>query len=723
MLRRLFTLFCFCLMPGLAQVVIIDDGWARRPVPPFPLPRPIPIRSDCRIRAVEVHADIQDQATKVRMSQVFQNPSPVPMEAQVLFPLPEGAAVSALTLMVDGHEMAGRILPKEEARRTYEDIVRRRRDPALLEYVGRDLFQTSVFPVPPGKESTVQINYSQLLKKEGGLVDFLLPIGMAKHSAKPVENVSVTVNIAAPAPLRTVYSPTHQAEINRTNATHAVAKLTLHNVSNPDDFRLLYSSDASPVGLNVISYKPDEKDDGYFALLAAPGVESNQAPKLAKTTMFLCDRSGSMAGKKMEQVKSALQFLLRQLGVGDTFNIVAYDSEVESFRPELQRADAQTIQAALSWVDGLSAGGGTNIDGALRTGLEMLHDSSRPNYVFFLTDGEPTVGERSEVKIAANAVQENRVHARMFVFGVGFDVNGRLLDRLARELRGQSVFVRPNEDIEAPVSALFAKVGSPAMTNVMVDIQLDGGATSRVYPRQMPDLFRGDELVLVGRYRNGGAANIRVAGVAGGRQQEYKYQARFAEATHDDTNGFIAKLWALRRIGEIIDDLDLHGRNQELVDELVALSQRHGILTPYTSFLTDDNVNLTEMRRNAATAARSAADQLTLVTGTAGFVQREQKAQMQFAANVQMPAAPPAQMQRLQQIGQKAFFKKNRLWQDSTVTPEQVRNAIHVTQFSRAYFDLAESHGGAFAQYLALDGPMLVNIGAKTYQIDPEPGQ
>src|SRR5262249_28056118 len=160
----------------------------------------------------------------------------------------------------------------------------------------------------------------------------------------------------------------------------------------------------------------------------------------------------------------------------------------------------------LAWMDGIAAGGGTNIDGALRTGLRMLTDSSRPNYLLFLTDGEPTVGERSEAKIIAAAGQENHVHARMFVFGVGYDVNGRLLDGLARELRGQSVYVRPNENIEAPVSALYGKIGSPMMTDVAVNIGLDGGTTSRLYPRQMPDLFRGDQLVLVGRYRKGGAA-------------------------------------------------------------------------------------------------------------------------------------------------------------------------------------------------------------------------
>jgi Ca-activated chloride channel family protein len=722
MFRRFFAFSVLALTPAFAQIVII----AR---PPITIPRPMPIRADCRIESVDVHADIQDQSAKVRVSQVFRNPSSFPMEAQVLFPLPEGAAVSGLTLLVDGKEMAGKLMGHDEARRIYEDIVRRRRDPALLEYMGRDLFQTSVFPVSPGGQSTVQLQYSQLLKKDSGLIAFGLPLGTVKHSEKPVEHLTVSVNIAAPAPIRTVYSPTHEVDIARPDGSRATVKLSLNNVTAADDFRLLYSTDSSPVGLNVISYKPEDGEDGYFALLATPDTRADHAVKLAKTVVFLCDRSGSMSGPKIAQVKSALNYLVRQLDPADTFNIVAYDSEVEAFRPELQRANAAAVEAAIAWVDGISAGGGTNIDGALHTSLRMLTDSSRPNYLLFMTDGEPTVGERSETQIAANAARENKVNARLFAFGVGFDVNARLLDRLARELRGTSVYVRPNENIEAPVSAFYSKIASPMMTGVAVDIQLDGGSVARVYPRQMPDLFRGDQLVLVGRYRKGGDAKIALTGEADGKKVELTYHANFAQRSADDTDGFVARLWATRRIGEIIDDLDLHGRNQELVDELVSLSQKYGILTPYTSFLTEDSVNLTARVANNMFAAGSVAKQMVEVTGQSGVDQRQMKAQLQNATTVQAAAPPPLRSAgiggapaeaKMQQVGQKVFFKKSQVWQDSTVTAQQAAHAIHVVQFSQQYFDLAASHGGAMAQYLALDEPVLVNLGPQTYQIDPE---
>jgi Ca-activated chloride channel family protein len=289
MFRRFFALSVFSLTPAFAQLVVIGR-------PPINIVRPMPIRADCRIESVDVRADIQDQAAKVRVSQVFRNPSSIPMEAQVLFPLPEGAAVSGLTLLVDGKELTGKLMGHDEARRIYEDIVRRRRDPALLEYMGRDLFQTSVFPVSPGGQSKVQLQYSQLLKKDSGLIAFGLPLSTAKHSEKPVEHLTVSVNISAPAPIRTVYSPTHEVEISRPDGSRATVKLNLNNVATADDFRLLYSTDSSPVGLNVISYKPEDNEDGYFALLATPDTRAGHAVKLAKTVVFLCDRSGSMSG-------------------------------------------------------------------------------------------------------------------------------------------------------------------------------------------------------------------------------------------------------------------------------------------------------------------------------------------------------------------------------------------------------------------------------------------
>ncbi|RPI75518.1 MAG: VWA domain-containing protein, partial [Planctomycetaceae bacterium] len=564
-----------------------------RRLPPHIPPRPIP--SDYRIKTVKTQVSIVDQSAKVQVSQILQNTGSTTLEAVFAFPLPDDAAISGLTLLVDGKELTGKLLKKEEARRIYEEIVRRRRDPALLEYMGQGLFQTSVFPIPAQAERTVEIRYTQLLKKDSGLVDLRLPIGTTKHSNKPVDKLDLTVRIEAHDQIKTVYSPSHQVEISRPDNSHAVCKLSLVNSYAPDDFRLLYGTVNGLVGMNLLSYRPMETEEGYFLLLASPEIQAAEAARIDRTLLFVFDKSGSMSGKKIEQAREALKFLIQQLRPGDTFNIVTYDSNVEAFRPELQRADEATVKAALGYVEGLYPGGGTNIDGALQKSLAMLNDPKRPSYVIFLTDGLPTVGEVHEQKIAGNARPLNKVAARLYAFGVGYDVNARLLDRLAADHRGQSVYVKPNENIEAHVSTLYQKIGAPVLTDLAVAIDVSppphgtSSPISRTYPRQLTDLYQGEQLVYVGRYRVPGDVKFSLVGKQGMETRTFQGTGGFVQKSIDDSNAFVEKLWATRRIGEIIDELDLRGQNQELISELVQLSTKHGILTPYTSFLAEES--------------------------------------------------------------------------------------------------------------------------------------
>ena len=625
-----------------AQILVpkqpADNPHVRPPRHP-PIHRlPRPVWSAYQIRAVDVQADVNNQAAKVRMSQVFENTGEVTVETQFLFPIPEDAAVSDLTLLYDGKELPGRLLNKDDARRVYEEIVRRQRDPALLEYMGHGLFQTSVFPIPPHAQRTVEIRYSQLLRKDNGLIDFLLPLGTFKHNEHPIERLDVAFRLETSDPIKTIYSPTHSVTIERPDDHHAACKLTLNNVQSPDDLRILCGTHAGPVGMSVVSFRPKENEDGYFMLLASPELNAPQTAATAKTVVIVVDRSGSMSGQKIEQARQAVKFLVQQLKPDDTFNIVAYDTEVEAFRPELQRVKTDTINAALSFAGGINAGGGTNIDSALTTALGMLVDAKRPNYVLFLTDGQPTVGEQNEIKIVADAQAADKVHARIFNLGIGYDVNARLLDRLSRDLGGQSVYVRPNENIETYVSTLAKSISAPLLTDVDVKFAFDSPAPagsaepiSRTYPRRLTDLFAGEQLVWVGRYRKAGAARVTLSGLLGGKQQSFSVQADLAERSVGDSNSFVAKVWATRRIGELIDEIDLHGQNQELVNELVELSKKHGIMTPYTSFLADDKVEFADRGRLQGQAV----DSLQLLndqSGEKGVAQRQFKGSLQAAS-------------------------------------------------------------------------------------------
>ena len=411
------------------------------------------------------------------------------------------------------------------------------------------------------------------------------------------------------------------------------------------DFRLLYDTNDGTLGASVISYRPEGNEDGFFLLLASPEVKAMNSERPNKTLVFVVDRSGSMSGKKIDQAKDALKFVLNNLRTGDMFNIVAYDSAVESFKPELQKYDDETRKSALAFVDGIYAGGSTNIDGAMTTALAMIKDDTRPNFVLFLTDGLPTAGETNEAKIAQNAKQNNKIRSRIITFGVGYDVNSRLLDRIARDNYGQSDYVRPDENIESSVGRLSSKISSPVMTHVSVKVDVDAATDSgapsinRMYPKEVYDIFAGDQLVIVGRYKKAGGAKVTITGKLGSEEKKFDFPASLIEKSNDQSFAFVEKLWAMRRIGEIIDELDLQGKNDELVKELVGLSTKHGILTPYTSFLADENAKPSQLALSNfganVEATRRNLDRLSSAEGKEGVAQRGAKFDLQSAKQAQ----------------------------------------------------------------------------------------
>ena len=405
------------------------------------------------------------------------------MEVCFMFPLPYDGAIDQLTLLVDGKEYEAKLLSKEEARRRYEEIVRKNRDPALLEWVGTGMFQTSVFPVPPGAKRTVTLRYSQLLPQELRPHRFHLPaehgqvhVRAAREAHDPPgdrKRHADQERLLAHARRRRSSGPTASTPSSSTKRRRSCPAKTSACSSTA-------AKDQSARASSATGRRPTRT----VTSCCSPARRSKRptTSPSPKTVVFVVDRSGSMSGEKIEQAKGAVKFVLNNLREGDMFNIVAYDSEVETFRPELQKFNDETRAAALGFVEGLYAGGSTNIDGALKRALGMLDDSSRPTYVLFLTDGLPTAGETNEAAIVKHSEEANHVRARMFAFGVGYDVNSRLLDKLARDNFGQSEYVRPNEDIEASVSALYRKIGAPVMTDVAVTVDVEGAAADGARP-------------------------------------------------------------------------------------------------------------------------------------------------------------------------------------------------------------------------------------------------
>ncbi|TWT87400.1 von Willebrand factor type A domain protein [Pseudobythopirellula maris] len=742
------------------------QGLLVHPDHPWPLPRPIPTptpsEGSYKIGSVEVDATIKDRVATVQVAQTFENTSGRQVEASFVFPLPYDGAIDRLTFLVDGKEHEAELLSADEARKLYESIVRQNKDPALLEWVGTGLFRTSVFPIPAGETRTVTLRYTQLCRESHGLTDFVFPLSTAKYTSGVLDKIKVRVAIEQATPITNLYSPSHAVKVERPAPNRAVVKFDAEDELPTADFRLLCDVGSGQVGASLMSYRPDPDEPGYFLMLARPELPKPDAAQPAKTVLLVVDRSGSMSGEKIEQARGALKFVLRNLREGDTFNIVAYDDSVEAFKPELARFDDKTRAEAEAFADALMAGGSTNIDAALGRALGMLKDNKRPAYVVFLTDGLPTAGVTGEAQIAKNASELNKVRARLFSFGVGFDVNSRLLDKLSSENYGHAEYVRPNEDIEASVAKLYRRIGAPALVDAELKFRVEGSekpadsVVGRVYPAGPFDLFAGDQAVVIGRYHEAGPVVATLAGRLGEETQTYDFAGEFTAESPDASDAFVARLWAMRRVGDLINQLDLNGRNEELVEELVSLATEHGIVTQYTSFLADENANPNAVASNRARGLQESED-LSVASGEYAFNQRAAKSMFgsrsgasgggsgiqTFSAIMpsaeSAPASPAERYSRvaqqakqnvmfydarsgrnrtadnIRQIAGKTFFLRDGKWVDSALDDEAIKNAESIERFGDAYFAFAREQGRAIGPYLAIEEPIVIEIDGRAY--------
>lgn len=567
------------------------------PPPPPPHHRiiPPPVWAPLEINSVQANVKIKDQIAQTAIDQEFYNPNSRQLEGTFLFPVPKGAQIDKFTMEINGQQVAAELLAADKARNLYEDIVRKLKDPALLEYAGRDLFKVRIFPIEPHAKKRITLSYTQVLKLDGGLASYVFPLNTEKYSAKPLKNLSMKLDLETKRSLKSIYSPSHSVEIKRHSGTKAIVGFEASDVKPDTDFQLFFSTENSEVGLDLLTYKADD-GDGYFMLLASPGLGGKETKIIPKDVLFVLDTSGSMAGAKLEQAKKALLFCVENLNEQDRFEIIRFATDIENLFDKVLDADSANRERARKFIKDLKPTGGTAINDALQKALAMRTKSSeRPFVIIFLTDGRPTVGTTDEIAIVANVAKSNSGNIRIFCFGIGTDVNTHLLDKITEETKAFSQYVLPEEDLEIKVSSFFSKIREPVLANPKVHFP-DSVKVTKVYPSPVPDLFKGDQIVLTGRFSGHGSGAISIEGEIAGQTRQFAEDVKFPDKSSD--HEFIPRLWAMRRVGYLLDEIRLHGDNKELKDEVTELARKYGIVTPYTAYLILED----EKVRNVPTA-------------------------------------------------------------------------------------------------------------------------
>lgn len=707
LLPLLFILLLFAaVLPAAAQ----------EPEPPIIIP-PEWNFEGLKIEYQRVDVTIQDQVATTHIDQLFVNDNDWMLEGVYLFPLPEGAAVSQLTMWVNGEPIEARILEADEARQIYDTIVAQLRDPALLEYVGSRAIQANVFPIPPHDERRIEIEYSQVLAAENGLIHYVYPQSTNLYTNTPLDNQSIRVEVNSNEAIRTIYSPSHSVAVGREGEFQAVAGYEAANVLADTDFELYYSVSPEAIGLNLLTFK-EAGQDGFFLLLVAPTIEVDPNEVVAKDVIVVLDTSGSMEGEKMAQAKEAAAYVIDHLNPQDRFNIVTFSTGIRNYAEGLVRADdAGNYQ---SFINGLEAIGGTNISTALLDAAGQA-DSERPTTIIFLTDGLATEGITETPALLSAVGDATPANVRIFAFGVGDDVDTILLDSLAQTYRGTTTYVRPAQQIDESVSAFYAKISTPVLSNISLDF---GGITvEQMYPDTLPDLFAGTQLVLAGRYRAGGPTNISLTGEVNGREVTFSYADNlFRNSGGDD---FIPRLWATRAIGHLLTEIRLNGENPELVQSIVNLSIRYGIITPYTSYLIEEQDIFSQSGLN--TIIEDAEESFAAPAEVSGEAAVDEAASAGFLADADAPLAATTMTesgtagQVVQLIGSKTFVLRDGVWMDTgynadTQTPQQVGFATD------GYFELI-SAAPELGEYFALGSRVLVVYNGVAYEVVEGEGQ
>lgn len=746
-------------------------------IPPHTSVRPPVLKGNVsfglHLQAEDVKVTISDQVAKTYIKQVFANDTDQNLAGTYLFPLPADTTFSSFSLHIDGKPVEGKILEAEAARQQYEEIVRRMVDPGLLEYADYKTVRARIFPIPPRGTKTVELEYTQLLKAENGMLKYSFPL-KADGQDSPVEEIKLNVDLSSKQGLRAIWSPSHHVSLNR-DSDHKAKIAFLEKNALPDkDFLLCYSVSDKDLAANLLNHK-NPGEDGYFLLTIAPPLHAAKA--ISKDVVFVVDTSGSMQGQKIEETKRAIKYVLNALSPDDRVGIIQFNTDVDYFKPHLLAMTEENKRAANNFVDDLEARGGTNINDGLQTGCRLLSEASeRPAYLILMTDGEPTVGETDEAKILKNVAPKREV--RIFDFGVGYDINTRFLNKLADAHHGTSQYVEPSENLEIAVANFYQKIKSPLLSDVK--IEYDGLVTKDIYPREVKDIFAGTQVMLLGKYKDAGKCTVKLTGKINGVPKAYSFPLAFQ--SEESGNTYLPRLWAMRRIGHLTDVAHDNGNSREVIDEIVALSKKYGIITEFTSFLVTDpseNARLAQGRpvpmpmASAPAAFRGRRDMVARQSRKAGgfFAALPPTSLSSFAqagagaggADMGMPAedegvsfdarvlagasnlarheavsgkmavmkakssnelkeksyladANKGMASALKTAGDKTFYLRDGFWVDSTVDAAKVAKAKVIVLASKEYFDLIHS-APSIAKFLAVGQQVVLQFNGQVYKI------
>ena len=524
-----------------------------------------------------------------------------PIEAVYVFPLDEGAAVCAFEAMVDGTLVVGEVHERDKAFEMYDDAMEQGHGAFLLDEERPDVFQASIGNLPPGKEVTVKLTYVSELAVDEGRLRFVIPTTVSPRYAPAQDRVgtgrsdeealnppvastvpygmNLSVHIAMPGTISAVESPSHPISMKLNNRE---ATITLGQKESALDRDFVLSIDAVGLDAPHAVVERDGTESQAIGIAFAPAFETTSAPA---ELIFLVDRSGSMGGDSIDEVRNALQLCLRSMTTGCRFNIVGFGSTYESLFSNGSRAyDQSSFETANAHVAAMGADlGGTELLPALQSVLEQPVSAELPRQVVILTDGQVTNTDGVLALARAHAST-----ARIFTFGIGAGASHHLVRGLARAGGGTAEFIFPGERIEPKVLRQVARLLSPALTDVRVEWV--GGDVTQA-PTKIPPVFARGRLLVYGFVKAGRPSSVRLAATSPSGPLVFDVPVPEVDPGSLRTVSTLAARARIRELEEGSEWLTARGSQQKdrkassARGEIIALSVRYGVMSRETSFV------------------------------------------------------------------------------------------------------------------------------------------
>lgn len=662
----------------------------------------------------------------------------------LMMPVP-GEATIRVARVSPGNDLKAMLIGEEASRRAWLSASHWTSSSAFVEFFGFNQIFVPKLSLPPESTILVTIQYEQILSRVASQrLDYVLP------RSESSDQIPWTLNFRASSSqaLAAIYSPSHKLMTRRKGAGVLVASLNKTAKLEPGPIRVsVLQAKKDSVSATLFTY-PDAKGGTFLLFAGVPEkTEAMKKKSQRREITFVLDRSGSMRGSKLAQAKEAALQLIAGLEDGERFSVIDYSHSIDSFRGSPVPKNAQNLALVESYLKSLKARGGTNMSDALSVALSAKPAKGYLPIVLFLTDGVPTLGTTEEQPLLALSKQSNQFGHRIFTIGVGLDVNTPLLNNLAGQSRAQSVFVTPGRSIELTVSELFRQLEGPVLSSPKIEFfEVDGQASGRctaLRPSQLADLFEGDQLIVLGRYRGEKPVTVRVSGNFYGELKDFQFQFRLD--SKDRRFHFVPRLWAsrqigfliecIRRLGSVSDRSGAAGKGhlKELVDEVIYLSKKYGILTEYTAFLAHESTDLSKNEQLNAVARKNFIDRAIKTRSGKSAVNQElnvNQQKKQSCLNYKNwhcdKSLNRVALGGVKKFSDRAFYRRNGCWIDSRLAerPKHLSKSKVILFGTAAYKRLILKLSAVKEQgCLSLSGDIYIKVGSDVFKVQSLPSK